>query len=209
MKKLMLVTALALLAAPAVRAEDANLMTPVAQADSGLMVRMRAVYVAPTNGSDEIPGLAAEDAIETQGKLIPEVDFTYLFSKYLAAELILTYPQEQDVELDGEKLGSFTHLPPTLTIQGRYPIGRFTPYVGAGVNFTWITETDLGDLELEDYSFGFAAQGGVDVALYQNWFANVDVKWVTIRTDVKAGGEKLTEVRVDPWLIGAGVGYRF
>lgn len=214
MKRLMLVMAFALVVAPAAQAE--TLMTPVAQVrDSGLMVRVRGVYIAPSDGSDAIPGLNVPgDAIEAEGKLIPEVDFTYLFNEYLAAELILTYPQEHDVELMGTKIGSFSHLPPTLTVQGRLPFGRFTPYVGAGINLTWITDTDLavpgvGELELEDVSFGFAAQGGLDVALYDRWYANVDVKWVTIRSDVKAGGTKVSEVQVDPWLVGAGVGYRF
>jgi len=35
------------------------------------------------------------------------------------------------------------------------------------------------------------------------------VKWVQIGVDVKAGGQKVSAVKVDPWLFGAGVGYRF
>jgi outer membrane protein len=38
---------------------------------------------------------------------------------------------------------------------------------------------------------------------------NVDVKKVQIRTDVKVGGNKIGDLKIDPWLVGVGVGYRF
>lgn len=208
MMRMLLVMALALAVAPAAQAQEP---TP----ESGLMIRLRALYLGPADQSDAIPALGVpEDAITVSDKIIPEVDLSWFFNRYLAAELILTYPQEHDVKVSGTKIGTFSHLPPTLTVQGHLPLGRVKPYLGAGVNFTLITDTDLdvpgvGELELEDYSFGFAAQAGVDVQVHGPWYANVDVKYVTIRTDVKAGGTKVSEVRVDPWLIGGGVGYRF
>lgn len=51
--------------------------------------------------------------------------------------------------------------------------------------------------------------GGVDFALARNWFLNIDVKKVQIRADVKLGTQKVSQVKVDPWLFGVGVGYRF
>lgn len=208
MMRMLLVMALALAVAPVAQAQEP---TP----ESGLMIRLRALYLSPADQSDAIPALGVPaDAITVSDKVIPEVDLSWFFNRYLAAELILTYPQEHDVKVSGTKIGTFSHLPPTLTLQGHLPLGRVKPYLGAGVNFTLITDTDLnvpgvGKLELEDYSFGFAAQAGVDVQVLGPWYANVDVKYVTIRTDVKAGGTKVSEVRVDPWLIGGGVGYRF
>jgi outer membrane protein len=208
MKRMLLVMVLALAVAPVAKAQEP---TP----ESGLMVRLRALYLGPADRSDAIPALGVpKDAITVSDKVIPEVDLSWFFNRYVAAELILTYPQEHDVKLSGAKIGTFSHLPPTLTVQGHLPLGRVKPYLGAGVNLTLITASDLavpgvGKLELEDYSFGFAAQAGVDVQLTGPWYANADVKYVTIRSDVKAGGTKVSEVRVDPWLIGGGVGYRF
>nr|WP_297356432.1 hypothetical protein [uncultured Caldimonas sp.] len=40
-------------------------------------------------------------------------------------------------------------------------------------------------------------------------YLNFDVKKVQIRTDVKGGGDKLGTFKVDPLLVGVGVGMRF
>ena len=45
--------------------------------------------------------------------------------------------------------------------------------------------------------------------MWQNVVVNVDVKKVQIRTDVKSSGTKIGDFRVDPWLLGVGVGWRF
>jgi outer membrane protein len=66
-----------------------------------------------------------------------------------------------------------------------------------------------GALDLDSSSVGLAAQAGVDFQIDKNWLINVDVKYVQIKSDVKAGGVKVTTVKVDPMLYGVGVGYRF
>lgn len=182
------------------------------------MVRVRAVNLDPANDSDAIPGLGVpSDAIRVEDRVIPEIDFTYFLTKNIAAELVLTYPQKHDVSLSGTKIGSFKHLPPTLTLQYHFqPDAQFRPYIGAGVNYTRITSVNLavpgvGALDLENDSFGGALQAGFDVKLNQSWFLNVDIKKVWIKSDVmlKATGAKVSAVNVDPVLFGVGVGYRF
>lgn len=197
----------------------AALATPaLAQAefvDSGFMVRVRPVYISPANNSDAIPALGVPaDAIHVSDKAFPEVDVTYFFNKYFSTELILTIPQQHDVTLSGTDIGTFRHLPPTLTVQAGLPYKFLRPYIGAGVNLTFITSEDLavpgvGELDLEQTSFGFAAQAGVDFRIARNWSLNVDAKYVQIGVDVEAGGEKVSEVRMDPWLFGGGLAYRF
>lgn len=182
------------------------------------MVRVRAVNLDPANDSDAIPALGVpSDAIHVEDKVIPEIDFTYFLTRNIAAELVLTYPQKHDVTLAGTKIGSFKHLPPTLTLQYHFqPDAQFRPYVGAGVNYTRLSSVNLavpgvGELDLENDSIGGALQAGFDVKLNQNWFFNVDIKKVWIRSDVtlKATGTKVSAVNVDPVLIGIGLGYRF
>jgi outer membrane protein len=203
MKKLATLTLLAAaLAAPSLRAEDGP-----------WMVRLRAVAIQPANKSDAAPGIPA-DAIHVSNKTIPEVDFSYFFSANLAAELILTVPQEHDVTLSGTKIGTFKHLPPTLTAQWHFLPGEtVNPYVGAGLNFTLISDVKLanGALDLDKSSLGLAAQAGVDFKMAKNCYINLDVKYVQLKTDVKvaATGAKVTTVKVDPMLYGVGVGYRF
>ena len=202
MKTLASLTLLAAaLAAPSLRAEDGP-----------WMVRLRAVAIQPANKSDAASGIPA-DAIHVSNKTIPEVDFSYFFSANLAAELILTVPQQHDVTLSGAKIGTFKHLPPTLTAQWHFLPGQtVNPYLGAGLNFTLISDVKLasGALDLSKSSLGAALQVGVDFKVAKNCFINLDAKYVQLKSDVKtAAGAKVTTVKVDPLLLGVGVGYRF
>jgi outer membrane protein len=189
-------------------------LTSSAYAESPLMVRLRGVYMNPADKNDAIGGDAAtKDIISLNKKFLPEVDFSYFFSPNLAAELILTYPQKHDVKLDGTKIGTVTHLPPCLTAQWHFLPGVVAnPYVGAGVNLTLLTAQTLpSGLKLDKTSVGFAGQVGVDVKVAPQVFINADVKYVTpLGFKLKAAdGSKVTTVKIDPWLLGVGVGYRF
>lgn len=205
------ITAMGAVVSMPAKAEGAN-------EDGRFMVRVRAVNLDPANDSDAIPGLGVpSNAIHVEDRVIPEIDFTYFFTKNIAAELVLTYPQKHDVSLMGTNIGSFKHLPPTLTLQYHFlPDAQFRPYVGAGVNYTRLSSVNLnvpgvGELDLENDSIGGALQAGFDYKLNQNWYLNVDVKKVWISSDVtlKATGAKVSSVGVDPILFGIGVGYRF
>lgn len=192
--------------------------TPALAEEGRFMVRVRAVNLDPADNSDAIPALGVPaDAIHVDNKVIPEIDFTYFLTKNIAAELVLTYPQKHDVTLMGTKIGSFKHLPPTLTVQYHFqPDAKFRPYVGAGINYTRISSVNLnvpgvGELGFENDSIGGALQAGFDVVLDEHWSFNLDIKKVWIGSDVtlKATGAKVSSVGVDPVLIGIGVGYRF
>jgi len=193
----------------------AFVLSPVAAiAEEGpLLVRLRGVYISPAGKSDAF-GAVPADAITVSTKTIPEVDFSYFFTKNFSAELILTYPQKLNVSLLGTEIGSFKALPPTLTAQWHFiPDGVFNPYVGIGVNLTLISGVDLagGALDLSSSSVGLAGQVGFDIRVAEQVYLNGDVKYAQIRADVKdaASGTKITTVKVDPWLIGLGIGYRF
>lgn len=191
----------------------AALAAPSLKAEGPWMVRLRAVSLQPANKSDAAPGIPA-DAIHVSNKTIPEVDFSYFFTKNLSAELILTVPQEHDVTLNGTKIGTFKHLPPTLTAQWHFLPGQtVNPYVGAGLNLTLISDVKLasGALDLDKSSIGAAVQAGVDFKVASNCYINLDIKYVQLKSDVKvaATGAKVTTVKVDPMLYGVGVGYRF
>ncbi|MFZ6638504.1 OmpW/AlkL family protein [Undibacterium sp. TC4M20W] len=184
----------------------------MAEEQSPWQVRARVVNIDPANSSDPVGGVGAADRITVSSKEIPEVDITYFFTPNWAAELILTYPQKHDVMLDGAIIGTFKHLPPILTAQYHFaPGSKISPYVGAGVNYTRISDVNLlkGAGGLDSNSFGLAIQAGVDFKLDKNWSLNLDIKKVQIRSDVTISGAKVSAVKVDPWLLGVGVGYRF
>jgi outer membrane protein len=180
--------------------------------DSNWLLRVRAAHLNPADKSAPVGGIGAADRIAVSDKTIPEFDISYFFTPNLAAELVLTYPQKHDVLLDGAVIGSFKHLPPTLLGQYHFnPIGQFTPYLGAGVNFTRISNVHLlnGAGDLENHSVGLALQAGADFKINNNWSLNVDIKRINIRSDVTAAGATISQVKVDPTLVAVGVGYRF
>ena len=170
-------------------------------------VRVRAVHLNSDNG-----GTAGDAGVSINNKWMPEVDVSYYFTPNIAAELVLTYPQKHDVRLNGGKIGSLKHLPPTLLAQYHFTnFGAFKPYVGAGVNYTRFSNVNIADgaVTVKKNSFGGALQVGFDYALDKNWSLNFDVKKVYIDTKVSSDGTRIGKLKVDPILIGVGVGYRF
>lgn len=184
----------------------------VAAEASPFQVRVRAVKLSPADKSDPVGGTGAADRISVASKTIPDIDISYFITPNIAAELVLTVPQKHDVYLDGGKIGSFKHLPPTLTLQYHFaPNTGFNPYVGAGINYTLIHGVDLlgGKGGLEHNSIGLALQAGFDIKLDDKWSLNFDIKKIQIRSDVSLSGAKISNVKVDPTLVGVGLGYRF
>lgn len=186
------------------------------QQDGKWMVRVRAVHIDSDNGGSTNPDLG----LSVSNKTIPELDISYFFTPNFAAELILTYPQKHDVrsQLLGGKIGTVKQLPPTLLAQYHFTnFGAFKPYVGAGINYTRFSSEKWGDqaqalgVSVKKNSWGGALQVGFDYALDKNWSVNFDVKKVYMKTDVSvdALGGKVGDLKIDPVLIGVGVGYRF
>lgn len=170
------------------------------------MVRVRAIDILPDASSSPVTG------VDVSNKIAPDIDLNWFFTRNLAVELLLTVPQEHKVTLNGASLGKVSHLPPALLVQYHYPVGeKLRPYVGAGLNYTFFTDRNLdGGLKLEDGSLGPAIQAGVDYALKDGWYLNVDVKKIWIDSDVSdASGAFVTHVNINPLVIGAGVGYAF
>lgn len=184
---------------------------PVAQADdTGLMVRARAVHISFDNANND--GLSG---IEAKDRWIPEVDFSYFFTKNIAAELVLTYPQTVDILSNGTQIGKIKALPPSLMAQYHFTdLGAFKPYVGLGLNYTLFMSRDNilnGAATVDQSSFGLAAQVGFDYMFTKNLGLNVDVKYIQMETDVKltADGTKLGTLGLNPITAGVGVTYKF
>ena len=218
MKRSMTLITGALVAVLAAGTAVAQTQTP----EHAFEVRVRGIYLDMQNRSDAYQPLQIpSDAIHVNSRWIPEVDLEYFFTPHWSSELVLTYPQSQTVTVEHSALGgptvlgTFKHLPPTLLLKYDFlPEDRLQPYVGVGVNLTIISDVHLtvptvGALQLDKTSVGPAAQAGFDYALGNNWYFNADFKWVMIRSDVKYQGVKISAARLDPFLFGVGVGYRF
>jgi outer membrane protein len=149
--------------------------------------------------------------LTVNNKVFPEVDISYFFTPNIAAELVLTYPQKHTVKAGGTEIGSLKHLPPTLSVQYHFTdLGAFKPYVGAGLNYTRFSSVNLpAGVSIDKNSFGLAVGAGFDYEIQKNIYFNIDVKKVQIKTTVSAGGTDLGDFKVDPLLVGVGVGFRF
>ena len=181
------------------------------QAESPWLVRVRAVHLDSRNGDST--GLD----LSVNNKVIPELDVSYFFTPNIAAELVLTYPQKHDIRSGGANIGSLKHLPPTLLAQYHFTnFSGFKPYVGAGVNYTNFSSVSFNPAvqaalnpSISHSSWGPALQVGVDIPLTKQLSLNFDVKKVYIKTDVYAGAVKAGTFKVDPLLVGVGLGWRF
>ncbi len=153
---------------------------------------------------------------ELNDDYVPEVDFSYFITDNIALELIAaTTEHDLDWKNPDVDLGSVMLLPPTLTLQYHFmPKERFSPYLGAGINYTFFYDEKPGAAQSISYDngFGYALQAGFDYAISGPWSLNVDVKKIflntTITTNVGSGPINV-DADLDPWVFGIGVGYRF
>ena len=168
------------------------------------IVRSRLTFVAPDDSS-------SPKGLELDNNITLGLDITRFFTPNFAAEIILG-TTTHEVILNGGSLGSVSLLPPTLIFQYHFsPNATFRPYAGLGINYTKFyakTGPLLSSLDLDD-SFGLGVQVGADWMLTNRASINFDVKYANIETEVTAGGVKIADLDVNPWVIGLGVGYRF
>jgi outer membrane protein len=175
-------------------------------------MRFRALAAFPPSSSYDLAG----SDIKISPAVTPELDFTYFFSKNLAAELILgTTHHTVKVDDNGDKttLGKVWLLPPTINLQYHFTGKEFTPYIGAGINYSLFYGVKDEALKLGyKNNIGFSTQAGFDYQLNDKWFLNVDLKKIFVKTDVTIKGTSpvvLSDVKVNPFIIGLGAGFKF
>jgi len=194
-----------------------------------ILVRGRIVNVNPNDDSGTLSVNGVNTGLEgvtVDSDTIPELDLTYMISPNWGVELILGYSEHTvSAHKDWSALGDVIDtkvLPPTLTLQYHFmPNNTIRPYVGAGINYTYFFDEEVagsvlpasGDKVKLESSWGFAAQAGVDIAIDQDWFFNVDVKYIDIDTTAcfsgTAVGTAKIDADIDPFVYGIGIGRRF
>ena len=176
------------------------------------MVRVRAVDILYQNGQT---GTVQDLNVKAKNQWIPEFDVSYFFTKNIAAELVLTWPQQVNITaLGGQNVGKITALPPSLLAQYHFTdLGAFKPYVGAGINYTIFgnRQNFVLPVQVEPSSVGFVGQVGMDYMLDKNWGLNVDVKYATMATNVQtvSNGANIGKLTLNPWMPAVGVTYKF
>ncbi|WP_313535073.1 OmpW family protein [Sphingomonas sp.] len=190
------------------------------------LVRLRGIVVAPNESSSGITPALPAARVGVGDSVMPEVDFTYMATDHIGAELIVSSTrhdlQGRDAISSLGKVGHTWVLPPTLTLQYHFrPKAPVRPYLGAGINYTTFYSAKTSDslnkalgrtsLSLKD-SVGYALQAGVDIDLNKKFFLNLDVKYIDMTTTARlntGGAINQTSVDINPLVFGFGVGTRF
>lgn len=218
------------------------LTAPLAHAfDAGdIIVRAGAITVNPKASSSSVKvdqgplagtNLGGKATMDSDTQL--GLNFAYMVTNNIGIELLAASPFEHDVNLKGTglgaangKLGTLKHLPPTLSVF-YYPLDNksaFQPYVGAGINYTWIYDEKLSnEAQANGFSnfkaknsWGMAFQVGADYMITDNIMLNAQMRYIDINTratvenDAVAPGTRArVNVDVDPFVYMVGLGYKF
>jgi outer membrane protein len=210
------------LAADLPSTKSAPVYAPVDDSFDPFLIRVRALGVLPNGSGSTLSGSPIYGA-KLSDNVVPEVDFTYFFTKHWAAELIAGVAH---TSLTGaltpigvsHNFANTTLLPPTLTLQYHFALGQWDPYLGVGANYTWFLQTTspltrglgYGDAVTIKPAAGLALQAGFDYYLTKNWLLNADAKYLFLNTDANTPfGPNTVHVNADTWLVSVGVGYRF
>lgn len=183
----------------------------VAHADAGdILVRARAISIQPDVSTS---GVLSTVGAGVNNSIVPELDFTYMATRHIGVELILGTARHTVSSNIGE-LGRVSLLPPTLLAQYHFnPAGKIRTYVGAGINYTLFYNDNLKagaqPVSIDRSSVGPALQIGVDVQLTKRVFLNADIKKLWTQTDASAGGVPLGTLKINPLVVGVGVGMKF
>ena len=218
------------------------LAAPLAHAHEAgdIILRAGAITVNPKDDSSSVKvdqgplagtNLGGKATLNSDTQL--GLNFAYMITNNWGIELLAATPFEHDVKLKGTalgaangKLGSLKHLPPTLSVV-YYPLdakSAFQPYVGAGINYTWIYDEHVSsDAQSKGFSnfkasnsWGMAFQVGADYMITDNIMLNAQMRYIdidtraTVENDAVAPGTRArVNVDVDPFIYMVGLGYKF
>lgn len=196
-----------------------------------VQVKVFGTAVLPDGGIEAVNrddvGLPAGTDTEANDNYVPTIAIEYFVTDNISIETIAGTTQHDVDAVSGfpagtELVSDALLLPATVTAKLHFDAGGVTPYIGAGpAYFIWlsddpgaatlplgVTETNLSD------EFGVALQAGFVAPIGDSGFGlSVDAKryfigttaeWLVNDTQVIE-----TEHNLDPWVISAGVSFRF
>jgi outer membrane protein len=200
--------------APLLTAAALTVVALPAQAEDWF-VRVGPVMVSPKSDNGTLAGGALKTDIDSNTQL--GLILGRHLTPNLAIELLAATPFSHTASLNGAKAVDFKHLPPTVSLQWYFnPEGRVNPFVGAGLNYTFVyDERPVGGGPVAgtkvglDNSFGLAVQAGLQFKLSDKWDLVLDARCIDIESDVKVNGAEVGTAIVDPRVYGLTFGYRF
>lgn len=215
-----------------------SLSQPVLAQEAGtVQLKVLGTAVLPDGKVKSIEGgtLAATVAglgvqTEANDNYVPTVAIEYFVNANVSVETICcttahTVSATAPAALAGAHLVDDIHIiPATFTLKYHLgPADGVRPYVGAGPSYFIFLKDKAGagatsaltatNAKLDD-TLGFALQAGIDVPLNAGMALTLDAKRYFMRPEAHffnaAGTEVLnTKHKLDPWVVSAGVGFRF
>ena len=172
----------------------------LAQQQGDWTVGVGIANVNPKSDNGTLAGALAEIDDGTALSLTVE----YFFRDNWGVELLAATPFEHTATVTGVGTVSTKHLPPTLSVNYHFANdSKFTPFVGAGINYTTFFEESsaLGTVSLSD-SVGLALHAGLDVAISDKGSLRADLRWIDINSDAYLNGAFIGEAEIDPIVFG-------
>ena len=200
--KILVPAALALAIAPAAFAQD---NAP----DKRVSVTAGYSLVEPTR-NPEIAGTRTQ----FDGEGTPTLGVTYHVTDNWGVEAWAADSYGQRVNTAAGKAGSVDAQPYSLSGQYRFGTSDSTvrPFVGLGyheTNYDSETPTAAGQRVGVETAKGAVATVGMDVNISPTWFARADARYFQADSDVHIDNQKAGDAKLDPVMVGVGIGARF
>jgi len=192
----------------------------------GKIDTIKSIDTTTTLGST-LAGLSGTPQTKANDNVVPTLAVEYFFNKNISVETICCFTTHHVTGTDalaGARLVDHVMiLPATLTLKGHLDTGGpIKPYIGAGPTLFLVfgekpgsTAQALGiDKVKMSNSLGVVAQGGVDIALGESGYGiSLDAKkyWIKPTASFYDNGTLAlkTKHKLDPWVLSAGLSYRF
>ena len=174
----------------------------------------------------DLVGLPAGTQTKANDNVVPTVALEYFATPSFSVETICCLTQH-DVDgttgLPGAELVADAKLiPATVTAKYHFNPGGISPYIGAGPAYFMFIDDEPGaavrPLGVTDFKasdeLGFALQAGIDLPVGGNGMVvSIDAKRYFVDTTARwYDGDTVvieTEHALDPWVLSAGLGFRF
>jgi outer membrane protein len=202
--------------------------------DGQIQVKVLATAVLPNGEISDVNrdliGLPAGTDTAADDNYVPTVAVEYFLTPQISVETICCVTQHDVTAVSpaalagGGMVSNATIIPATVTLKYHFgEAGGIQPYVGAGPTYFIFINEKPGALartlgatrqQLNDH-FGVALQAGIDIPVNDSGMAlSIDAKRYFLSTSAhwfNAGGTEVlsTRHRLDPWVISAGVAFRF
>jgi Outer membrane protein W len=159
------------------------------------------------------------EGLDIDGDPAPTLSASYYINDNFAVELWGAADKfNHRVRADGVgKVGTVDQQP--IALSGQYHFGQadntFRPFLGLGYYESNFSNESISALGGGDHVGLETAKGaigtvGVDMNINSTWFARADARYMHSRPEVRvAGAGTGQELKLDPWVVGFGIGARF